>query len=103
MAEIIWTIPALNDLETILEYIALDDPLAANRFAKRVFEETDRLKLFPLSGSVPKELHGTKYRKLVVSPIVIYHRKEKKQVYIVHVSRGEVKFRLGDILGSDKL
>lgn len=37
MAEIIWTEPALDELEVIAGYIALDKPGAANRLVKRVF------------------------------------------------------------------
>ena len=32
MAEIVWTDPALNDLEEMAEYIALDKPEAAEKF-----------------------------------------------------------------------
>ena len=31
MAELIWTEPALQDLDAIVDYIALVDPLAARR------------------------------------------------------------------------
>ena len=40
MARLIWTEPALNDLETIAEYIALDKPDAAKKYVQRVFERT---------------------------------------------------------------
>ncbi len=36
MAEVIWTEPALADLEAIAEYIALDNPKAAREFVQRV-------------------------------------------------------------------
>lgn len=36
--EIIWTEPALMDLDAIADYIALEDPLAASKLVKRVFE-----------------------------------------------------------------
>lgn len=102
MAEVIWTIPSLNDLETILEYIALDDEEAAKRLAQKVFEKTDKLGEFPNSGSKPKELVGTPYRRQVVGPILIYHRTGKDDVYIVHVRRGEMKFSLQEIAERDK-
>lgn len=51
MAEVIWTIPSLHDLETILECLELDDKVAAKRLARKVFEKTDRLTNFPNSGS----------------------------------------------------
>jgi plasmid stabilization system protein ParE len=36
MAEMIWTEPALQDLDAIADYIALDNPLAARRLVQRV-------------------------------------------------------------------
>jgi toxin ParE1/3/4 len=36
MAELIWTEPALSDLEAIADYIALDDAQAARRLVQRV-------------------------------------------------------------------
>lgn len=101
MAEVVWTIPALNDLEGILEYIALDKPEAANVLARKIFERTERLEGYPNSGVKPKELKGTPYRRLVVGPILIYHRQEKNNVFIVHVSRAERDFDLGNIAGAD--
>lgn len=101
MAEVVWTIPALNDLEGILEYIELDDVLAARRLAKKVFAKAEQLGRFPDSGLKPKELAGTPYRRNVVGPVLIYHRKEVEFVYIVHVRRGERNFRSEDIHGHD--
>lgn len=43
MAELIWTEPALQDLDAIADYIALDNPLAARRLVQRVFEHVARL------------------------------------------------------------
>jgi toxin ParE1/3/4 len=101
MAEVVWTIPALNDLEGILEFIALDKPEAANVLAKKFFERTEKLESYPNSGGKPIALKGTPYRRLVVGPILIYQRQEKDIVFIVHVSRAEREFNLGNITGSD--
>jgi plasmid stabilization system protein ParE len=101
MAEVIWTIPALNDLEGILEYIALDKPAAANSLAKRVFDRVDRLAEFPCSGTKPRELKRSPYRRLVVGPILIYHRHEGSHVCVVHVSRAEKQFDLRNIEESE--
>jgi len=40
MAQIIWTEPALSDLDVIAEYIALDKPSAAINLVQRVFSST---------------------------------------------------------------
>ena len=101
MAEVVWTIPALNDLEGILEFIALDKPEAANSLAKKVFERVDKLEEFSKSGTKPKELQATPYRRLVIGPVLIYHRQELDSVFIVHVSRGERHFDLKNIFESE--
>ena len=43
MAKIVWTVPALDQLDEIAEYIALDKPDAARELVARVFEKVDRL------------------------------------------------------------
>ena len=56
MAQVIWTEPALADLETIADYIALDNPEAARRLVERVFKPIEQLERRPKSGFVPAEL-----------------------------------------------
>jgi toxin ParE1/3/4 len=94
MARLIWTEPALQDLEAIADYIALDKPSAAARFIRRVFAKVERLREFPRSGSVPIEVADLPYRQLVVPPCRVFYRIEGKRVYIVHVMRHEQMLRL---------
>lgn len=89
MAEIIWTEPSLNDLDDIAVYIALDKPLAAARFVRKVFDTIERLADHPLSGKKVEELPDSPYREVVVAPCRIFYRLEKNIVYILHVMRGE--------------
>ena len=37
MAEVIWTEPALQELDAIAEYIALDNPAAARHLVQKIF------------------------------------------------------------------
>lgn len=39
MAEVVWTEPALSDLDAIADYIAIDNPDAARALVQRVFEQ----------------------------------------------------------------
>ncbi len=94
MAQVIWAEPALQNLDAIADYIALDDPTAAKRLVRKVFEKVDQLIEFPQTGTRPRELKGTPYRKLTVKPVLIYYRIEGQKVLIVHVVRGERKFSL---------
>ena len=58
MAEVICTEPALNDLDAIADYVALDDPGAARAVVRRIFAHVDQLASHPDSGSKPPELKG---------------------------------------------
>lgn len=93
MAEVIWTDPALDQLEEIAEYIALDKPSAAAGFVKRIFSTVDRLEQFPNSGHVPPELPDSIYRELYVRPCRVFYRNEDGVVYILHVMREERQLR----------
>jgi plasmid stabilization system protein ParE len=42
MAQVIWAEPALNDLDTIADYIALDNPAAASQLVQRIFVHVDQ-------------------------------------------------------------
>ena len=101
MARIIWTEPALQDLDKIADYISLDKPTAANHFVRRVFGRIEQLASHPKSGSVPAELKGTQYRQLVIPPVRIFYRAQNEVVYIIYVMRGERLFRNNDLVERD--
>ena len=93
MAEIIWTTPAIDDLNDIAEYIALSNLLSAKKLVKKVFEKVDRLEAFPESGKKPIELSDLNYREVVVNPCRIFYKIENKSVYILHVMKQERDLR----------
>ena len=89
MAQLIWTEPALLDLDEIADYIALDDPVAASNYVQKVFDRVERLTTYPNSGKRPVELPRTSYREVVVPPCRVFYRAEADQVIILHVMRSE--------------
>ena len=89
MAEIVWTDPALTDLDAIADYIALENPLAARQLVRRVFRHVEQLQAHPRSGSKPPELHGSRYRQVVEPPCRVFYRFDGKRIFIVHVMRAE--------------
>jgi len=95
MAEVIWTEPALNDLDAIADYIALDNPIAARDLVRRIFNRIDQLIDHPDSGSKPAELRGWRYRQIIESPCRIFYRRDADVVYVLYVMRGERKLRRG--------
>ncbi|MGH8462353.1 MAG: type II toxin-antitoxin system RelE/ParE family toxin [Stenotrophobium sp.] len=95
MAEIIWTEPALADLDAIADFIALDNPHAATQLVQRVFHHIEQLAAHPKSGSKPQELGGWRYRQIVEPPCRIFYRHDKNHIYILHVIRAERLLRPG--------
>ena len=89
MAQLIWTEPALLDLDEVADYIALDDPSAASNYVRKVFDRVERLETYPNSGKRPPELPRTSYREVVVPPCRIFYRTEKDKVLILYVMRSE--------------
>jgi len=89
MARLIWTEPAVSNLESIADYIALDKPDVAKRYVQLVFAAVKRLARFPSSGSVPPEIHDLPYRQIIVPPCRVFYRFKNKTVFILHVVRSE--------------
>ncbi|HKV37386.1 MAG TPA: type II toxin-antitoxin system RelE/ParE family toxin [Pyrinomonadaceae bacterium] len=89
MAQVIWAEPALNDLDAIADYIALDNPEAARRLVQKILEHVARLESHPRLGSKPQELQGWRYRQIVEPPCRIFYREDSKRVLVLHVMRAE--------------
>ncbi|MDZ8118815.1 type II toxin-antitoxin system RelE/ParE family toxin [Pontiella agarivorans] len=89
MADLIWTEPALLDLDEVAEYIALDNPTAASNYVQKIFDRVERLTIYPNSGKRPKELPRTPYREIVIPPCRIFYRVEDDIAYILQVMRTE--------------
>jgi toxin ParE1/3/4 len=94
MARVIWTEPALQDLDAVADYIALDKPEAARSFVRRVFDAVEKLASFPKSGRVPPEIPDLPYREIIVPPCRVFYRLDRQSVLIIHVTRGEREFRV---------
>ena len=82
-----WLRAAVRNLIEQEEYIARDDPDAAERIVTRVYEAVDRLALQPASGR-PGRVPGT--RELVVSgtPFVIPYRVRENGIEVLRVLHG---------------
>lgn len=89
MAQVIWTEPALSDLDAIGDYIALQNPNAAASLIARIFEHIEQLEAHPESGSKLVELNRSRYRQIVEPPCRIIYRHDDKYVFVLHVLRSE--------------
>lgn len=103
MAEIIWTEPALADLDAIADYIALDKPDAASVLVKRVFQHVEHFQDSPESGSRPPGLKRSRYRQVVESPCRVFYRYDGERVYILYVMRSEQLLRPSKIAAREAI
>ena len=93
MAEIVWTEPALNDLDNIAEYIAVSNLVAAKKLVKEVFAKVDMLEEYLKSGKSVPELPPLNYSELYVKPCRIFYKFEDNKAFILHVMRHEQDLR----------
>jgi toxin ParE1/3/4 len=96
MVKVIWTEPALENLNALAECIALDKPEPASDLVRRVFAHVELLTAQPELGSVIPELRpNSRYRQIVEPPCRVFYRHDKKagKLYILGVVRGEKLFQ----------
>ncbi len=97
MAKVIWTEPALAQLELIIGYIALDKPAAARAMAGRIFDATDHIGRFVRMGKPIPGFPHKHYRQVWIKPCWLYYRLGGDAVYLLHVRRAEQWFRVEDL------
>lgn len=102
MVEIVWSEPALSDLDAIADYIALENRVAASALVVRILGHVEQLADHPDSGSRPQELKRSRYRQIVEPPCRIFYRHDGNTVFILHVMRTERLLRKGRLASRDK-
>lgn len=93
MAEVIWTAPALDELNQVAEYIALSNIAAAKKLTQKIFDKISRLESHPESGKKPVELSNLNYHEININPCRIFYKVDAEKVYILHVMRQERDLR----------
>lgn len=89
MVEVVWTEPALGDLDAIADFIALENPDGARDLVLRVFRHVEQLIAHPESGSKPRELKSWRYRQIVEPPCRVFYRYDRQRRKGVRRSRHE--------------
>ena len=95
MAQVIWTEPALSDLDAIADYIAIENPVAAAELVQRVFSHVEQLEAHPESGGKPPEYKRSRYRQIVEPPCRVFYRYDGEKVFVLFVMRSEQLLRKG--------
>jgi toxin ParE1/3/4 len=90
LAKVTWLIVALDDVQSIFEFVAQDSVSSAERLANRIFSATDRLGSFPLSGRVVPEIDDQDVREIIVGNYrLMYHvlADEIEVLAVIHSAR----------------
>ena len=86
--KVIWSNIAEKDLRNIIEYIADENLLNAQKILKKIKEKASSLYLFPNRGRLVPELKDQgilQYRELIHSPWRIIYRISENKVYVLSV------------------
>ena len=85
--KVIWSDPAVTDLEDICSYIARDNPEAATRVAINIVAHTDLLGSFPFIGpTYPRGSRGSLRLIVFRSYRILYDVDERREsVEIIHI------------------
>ena len=93
MAEVIWTIKAIEQVEQIGSFIEKDSPFQARRVVQLIINETRKLKQHPRIGKMVPEVEQDQYRELrVFGYRILYKIIDDSRVAIVGVVHGRQLF-----------
>jgi toxin ParE1/3/4 len=84
-----WSRRALQDLESIAEYIATDSPTYAGIVVKKIVSQVKTLAKFPRVGHKVPEFDDENVRELLVYSYRIIYRLQKDAVVIAAVIHGK--------------
>jgi toxin ParE1/3/4 len=90
MAELIWGVEAVSDLEYIYDFIARDSHHYAKHQVERIYQSTERLRQFPESGRHVPEFPHLPHREVIIDNYRVIYRyvPESNDVLIVTVVHG---------------
>lgn len=86
---IVWSPLAIDRVAEIAEYIAMDNPGAAENWVNTVFRKIEGLKDFPESGRIVPETDNKSIRELLYGNYRIIYRVEEKRLSVLTVRHGK--------------
>ena len=87
-SKIIWSPPAIGDLQQIGDYIARDSIQYANRVAERMIAAIERVAEFPNIGRVVPERDEPTLREVIVHSYRLIYRVHGESVDVVRIIHG---------------
>ena len=92
MTRVRWTDQAVEDLRAIREFIERDSPRYGRLVVERLFDATQRLEAFPLSGRVVPEVGRDDVRETILGEYRIVYRLKGETALLLTVFRSSRLF-----------
>jgi toxin ParE1/3/4 len=89
MKKLVWSEPALDDLQNIFDYIAKDSEHYASMFINGLIDRAERLIDFPQLGRVVPEYRRKDIREILFETYRVIYQLEKDKITIVTVIHGK--------------
>lgn len=97
MAQLIWTLSAINDLDSIAEYISIDSEIAVKKFVGEIIAKADTIIFHPLKGRpIPERIPGG-YRQILHKSYRIIYKVENEKIYVSSIyHQKRLLFKIND-------
>ena len=86
--KVVWSPEAIEDLESIVEYIGRDSEFYARAAATKIVEVARSIESFPWSGRVVPELDDEKIRERFIYSYRVVYQVQATRILIVAVIHG---------------
>ncbi len=87
--KIVWSPLAVERASEIVDYIAQDKPLAADKWIHTVFSKVEQLQSNPEIGRIVPEINEHQFRELIYGNYRIIYQLETKQISILTIRHGK--------------
>ncbi len=88
--KVVWSEPAVADLDAALAFVAFDHPEAARGLWRQVRAATRSLRRFPMKGRMVPEYQDPAIRELIIGPFrIIYTTEDPGSATILAAVRAE--------------
>ena len=87
--KLIWSPLAIDRISEIAKYIAQDNPVAAEKWANKIFGLVERLHDFPESGCVVPEIKNKVFREIISGNYRVIYTYENSKILILTVRHGK--------------
>lgn len=94
MTPLIWTRRAIEDVQSIRQFIAQDSPHYAQLVTQQLIASVERLPAFPQSGRVVPEVNDPTIREVIQGSYRIVYRLIHDEIHIITVHHAARLLRL---------